>query len=293
MFPKSLTPELLSSLELLKLRSRRSFLGSRQGGHLSPKKGHGMEFSDYRRYEPGDNPRDIDWSVYARTERLYVKRFQEEEDLSVLVLLDTTASMVTPAEDGKWESARDIALAISYITLMQQNKLYVSAPGYLNTPGLVGGKALHQLVPSLSALNVTGNNDFFNGVSSAVGRIRFPGIAIIISDFLMPFEEIEKIFRILRAKNLEITAVQVLAESDVEPLVGEDGVRVVDSETGEEIELNMDEDVREDYRYLLGEHNSKLKKLLADGQISYASMISNQDLTDFLLKTLPKTGLLG
>jgi len=292
MLPKSFTPELLSSLELLKLRSRKSFLGSRQGGHISPKKGHGMEFSDYRRYEPGDNPRDIDWSVFGRTERLYVKRFQEEQDLSVLVMIDTTASMVTPADSGKWSTACDIALALSYVTLMEQSKLYIAAPGYLETPGLVGARALHQVAPSLLNLDVTGNNDLYTGISSAVGRIRFPGIAVLISDFLMPFEEIEKIFRVMRAKNLEITAIQVLAPSDVNPMFGEDGARIEDSETGEEIELQMDDDSRADYKYLLEEHNQKLKMLLADGQISYASIVSDQNLTDFLVNTLPRTGLL-
>ena len=78
----------LKQLELLKINSRRSFLGSRQGGHASIKRGHGIEFSDYRKYVPGDDPRHIDWNVYARTERVYVKRFQEEQDLSVFIFLE-------------------------------------------------------------------------------------------------------------------------------------------------------------------------------------------------------------
>ena len=73
----------LAQLELLRLESRNKFLGSRQGGHLSLKKGHGIEFSDYWQYEIGDNPRYIDWKAYGRTDKLYVKQFQEEQDLLV------------------------------------------------------------------------------------------------------------------------------------------------------------------------------------------------------------------
>ena len=87
-FSETFTPAFLRQLELLRLRARRSYLGTRQGGHLSLKRGHGIEFSDYRKYELGDDPRHIDWSAYARSERLYIKRFREEQDLSVLLLLD-------------------------------------------------------------------------------------------------------------------------------------------------------------------------------------------------------------
>ena len=68
--PEAFTPQFLKQLEMFRINARRMFLGSKQGGHLSPKRGHGIEFSDYRKYELGDNPRHIDWGVYARTERL-------------------------------------------------------------------------------------------------------------------------------------------------------------------------------------------------------------------------------
>src|SRR5262245_21429064 len=115
MLPATFTPEFLRNLELFKIKARRAYLGNRQGGHISPKRGHGIEFSDFREYELGDNPRWIDWGVYARTDRLYVRRYQEEQNLSVLVVVDASHSMRTPPEDKKWESARDLALALSYV----------------------------------------------------------------------------------------------------------------------------------------------------------------------------------
>ena len=102
--PEAFTPEYLRQLELLRIRARRAFLGTKQGGHVSLKRGHGIEFSDFRQYQPGDDPRHIDWSVFARSERLYVKQFQEEQDLTVLLLIDSTASMVTPSNEKKWRN---------------------------------------------------------------------------------------------------------------------------------------------------------------------------------------------
>ena len=145
MLPASFTPAFLSQLELLNLQSKRAYLGTRHGGHRSLKRGHGIEFSDYRVYVPGDNPRDIDWAVYARSDRLYVKRFQEEQALTVLVILDTSPSMTAVMADRKWERAREIGLALSYIALMQQDGVAICAPGYITTPTLWGVRAMHGL----------------------------------------------------------------------------------------------------------------------------------------------------
>ena len=81
MLPALFTPQFLARLETLRIRARRQFLGSRPGGHLSPRRGTGLEFADYRHYTPGDDPRYIDWKLYSRTDRLYIKLFQEEEEL--------------------------------------------------------------------------------------------------------------------------------------------------------------------------------------------------------------------
>lgn len=293
MLPSSFTPQLLSQLEMLKVQTRRRFLGSRQGGHLSLKRGHGIEFSDFRQYELGDNPRHIDWAVYARSERLYVKRFQEEQNLSVLVLLDASASMFTPAEDKKWEMARDISLALSYITLMEQDSVAIAALGAMSTPVCTGPKAIHHLGRSLLDAKPREQADLQREVQAAAARMRFPGAAIFISDFLMPLDVIEQLFRPLRAKNLDLTAIQVLGVSDINPLPGATSAVVVDSESGEEVELVMDEEVRQEYGSMLVEHNEKLKQFLAQRRISYALAMANDELADIIMKVLPSTGLVA
>lgn len=292
MLPESFTPEFLRQLELFKLQSRRTFLGSRQGGHISVRRGHGIEFSDYRQYELGDNPRHIDWSVYARTDRLYIKRFQEEEDLSVLVILDTSASMITPSADKKWEMARDIAIALSYVALMQQDTVYVSALGQLNSPAYFGARAIHSLSRDLSQIDIGTLMDFQGETMKALSRIRFPGIAFVLSDFLMPFAEIEGMFNALRAKNLQIVAVQILGGADIEPLKGIQDAVVVDSETGEEMELSNDGSFQRRYTETLNHHIEMIREFFLSAGISYVRGETTQTLSEFVIHELPRTGLL-
>ncbi len=127
----------LKQLELFRIQARRSFLGSRQGGHASLKRGHGVEFSDYRKYEPGDDPRHIDWKLLARSERIYIKRFQEEQDLTVHIFIDTSASMFHEAK--KIERALEIAQALGYIALTQHDVVQLGLAGNINNLKVAGG----------------------------------------------------------------------------------------------------------------------------------------------------------
>ncbi len=292
MLPESFTPELLRQLELLKIRSRRAFLGSRQGGHVSLKRGHGIEFSDYRRYELGDNPRHIDWGVYARSDKLFIKTFQEEQDLSVLVLLDTSASMFTPASDLKWERARDVAISLGYIALMEQDSVSVAAPGIVQTPFYHGARAIHELSRDLSVIQGPPRIDYLKEAQKAVNRVRFPGVAVFISDFLMPLEDTGAILNLMRAKNLDITALQVLGPNDIHPLESQTSLVAVDSETGEEVDLALDKKQREEYAVLLEEHTKRLQQLFSSASIRYARLESSAPLAETLLRNIPATGLL-
>lgn len=292
MLPESFNRDLLRQLELLKLQGRRAFLGSRQGGHLSLKRGHGIEFSDYRQYELGDNPRHIDWGVYARSDRLYIKRFQEEQDLPVLLLLDTSSSMTTPAAERKWERARDVALAIAYVALMQQDSVRIGVLGRFVSPNYYGARAIHQVGDLLLGVAPGGQVDFPRAVRDAASQVRFPGVAIMISDFLLPFDQIQAAFGSLRAKNLDITAIQVLSESDRNPLAYGEPVIAVDSEDGREIELMLDDQTRAEYDQLLERHTARLTDYFAESRIGFSRVHTNEALDAYLVRGLTTTGLL-
>src|SRR4029077_6308848 len=115
--PEEFTPDFLARLEQLRIRTRREFEGLGKGAHLSPRRGSSLEFSDFRHYALGDDFRFIDWGLYGRTDKLYIKLFKEEEDLLTYIFLDASASMGYPARDRKFEAAVTIALALGYVAL--------------------------------------------------------------------------------------------------------------------------------------------------------------------------------
>jgi uncharacterized protein (DUF58 family) len=287
-----LDPDILRQLELLSMRAKRSFLGTRQGGHLSQKKGHGIEFSDYRKYELGDDPRHIDWGVYARSERLYVKRFREEQDLSVAILLDSSPSMHTPEHSGKWEMARAIAAAIAYVALMQQDRVLVNVPGLFEPPFMSGGTAFHSIAKGLEAIEQGAETDFADLARVAVSRMRFPGIAVFISDFLMPFETSQQILQQMQSRNLEVTCLQILSPDDENPAEGVDEIVAIDSETGEELTLSLTEELRSEYGFLFEAHQNQLKNYCDERGIPISTIRSNEELLSVLVRQVMGTGLL-
>jgi len=293
MLPASFTPAFLSQLELLQLHTKRAYLGTRHGGHRSLKRGHGIEFSDYRVYVPGDNPRDIDWAVFGRSDRLYVKRFQEEQALTVLIILDTSPSMAAVVEDKKWDRAREIALALAYIALLQQDGVAIAAPGYISTPALWGGRAIHELGKAVEKIELNKPIDFLEGVRRAANSVKFPGVAVVISDFLMPPSEVRQAMNMLRARNLDIKAIQVLGPNDLEPFPETSSMRAIDSESGEELELSLDDNSRREYRFLFEEHMEQVKDIFGQARINWTSAPSNEELSQFIFERMPKAGLLA
>ena len=282
----------LRQLELLQIRARRKFLGNRQGGHVSVKRGHGIEFSDYRQYELGDDPRHIDWGVFGRTDRLYVKQFQEEQDLAVLLVVDSSASMRI-AEPEKWQRTIDTALSIAYVALMQQDRVMFTFPGAFVSPVYAGAKAIHNLTRDIAKAPVELKESTSNGLQRALTQIRFPGIAVVISDLLLPIEELREIFQTLRAKNLDIHAIQILGETDLNPLNLGEQARVVDSETGTEVELVMSERRSREYQAILDEHNTEVGDFLASAAIPYSTALPGQSTEKFIIEKLSRTSLFG
>lgn len=292
MLPADFTPEYLRQLELLKLRARRAFLGSRQGAHRSLKRGHGLEFSDFRKYELGDDPRQIDWNLYARSDRLYVKRFEEEQDLTVLLLLDASPSMFTPATDQKWDFARSIALSLAYVALLQQDAVTIALPGGPTGTTLRGGSALHTLASRSAQIKPIMVADLQREVQRILSRIRFPGMIIFISDFMMPPSSLERLFASMMARNFEITAIQVLGPTDLNPLPGEQDVLAIDSESGQEVHLSLGQEERSEYHHLLDQHNQQLEHYCLHHRISFTQTVSTKPLATFVVENLANTGLL-
>src|ERR1700685_4172106 len=132
--PDEFTPGFLARLEKLRIRTRQRYAGLGRGVHLSPKRGSSLEFNDFRHYSPGDDFRYIDWGLYGRTDKLYIKLFKEEEDLLTYIFIDASASMGFPERDRKFESAIATALAIAYVALASGDRVMIRVIAGRGTP---------------------------------------------------------------------------------------------------------------------------------------------------------------
>lgn len=288
------SPEFLRKLELLKLTSKKKFWGNRQGKNISLRKGHGIEFADFREYQPGDNLRSIDWGLYARSDRLYVKTFQEERNIPVLIILDASASMWTGAP-SKWSRACDLALSLCYVALSERETVSLAIPGVGYYPHLSGAGAFHQafsLINNLSKIMEGGSSSGFSQmdlsreISLIALQAKFPGVCVFISDFFYEESEVFSAFDLLRARNLDITAIRTLGPTDIEPISLGQSAILVDAETGQELPIYYGAEQANEYQQILKHHQESLEDFWISAQIKHALTTCNEDLLEFFADNL-------
>jgi len=287
----SFSPTFFRQLQQLKIRTRRAFLGSRQGMHRSARKGQGLEFADYRQYTPGDDFRYIDFGVYARTDRLYVREFREEQDLNVMVLLDASTSMGYPEGSNKFELARALALALGYVALTDGDTVTFCLLGQRTTPRYTGPQSLSKAMKELHGARPEGVFALLSEVRAAMASQRIPGKCFFVSDFLYPLPEQFDALDYLRSRNFEICVLRVLAPQELQLDAGLADV-VVDAETGQEVELALDRSSREQYALALAEHIEGLEHYCRRAEIEYLLVSSAEALNDIVLRKLPQIGVL-
>lgn len=285
------SPSFFRRLQQLKIRTRRTFLGSRQGIHLSQRRGHGLEFSDFRAYAAGDDFRHIDWGVYGRTDRLYVRQFREEQDLNVIVILDTSESMAHPRGERKFDLARELALALGYVALTDGDTVTFSLLGQKNTQKFVGARFLHRASAELSAVSPHGTFSIVNEVRAAVARQKIPGRCFLISDFLMDIEEQFAAIDVLQARNFETSVIQILAPGELR-LTASAGEVLVDSESEAILELAVDSASSREYAMCLAEHVQALEQYCYRAGVPHLLVPSDETVADVVLTRLPQMGIL-
>lgn len=288
------TAEFLSQLEALRLRTRKEFLGSHSGSYSSPRRGTSLEFSDYRRYAPGDDLRYIDWGIYARTDRLFVKVFRQEVDLFAYVFIDASASMGFPSREAKFLPASFVALALSYIVLANHDhvKLHLLQPDNpVSSPFYRGRRRMRECIEFATSAAPAGALDLGFSLSEHLQRIRRPGKAIVVSDFLMPAAAYQRGLNLLRASNLDVVAIQVLSRYEVDPPFPSGGVELIDSESRREIRRQWSATERSAYQARLAHHNLEIRSFCHQSGMHYSFYVSDRDLGDFVFATLPAIGL--
>jgi len=289
-----LDPAFLARLEALQLSVRHVRWGSRTGGRfVINRRGSSIEFADYAAYVPGDDIRSIDWNLYARLNRLFVKTYKEEVELAVDIFIDATASMVLPSLE-KFERACHVGLCLAYIGLADHHHVRLSA--IQTGPPRATSWSFHRadltrLIAWTHALSPAGSVTLSEWMRTAVGTLRMRGgQAILISDWLMRPADCLKALHLLAAKHLDIKIIQVLSPHELDPIRLVHGGRVVDTETGATHELAYS---ASELARAVGEHNERLARFCKRHGMLFAQHRLDEPLDHFVLKTLPARGLLA
>jgi uncharacterized protein (DUF58 family) len=293
MLPEPFTAEFLNQLETLRLRTKKETLGGQSGSYASPRRGTSLEFADYRRYVPGDDLRYLDWGIYARSDRLYIKVFREEVDLFAYIFLDASASMAFPSRALKFLPASHIALSLAYVVLANHDhvKFHLLQESPAASPFYRSRRRMIDCINFAATAAPAGPLEFGHVLGEHLKKLRRPGKAILVSDFLMPSQSYQQGLNLLRAVNLDITAIQVLSRDEIDPPFGSGGLNLVDSETQAEVRFRWNPAARREYQQRLAQHNLEIRSFCHQSGIHYSLYVTDRDLAQFVFATLPTIGL--
>jgi len=293
--PDEFTPGFLARLEKLRVRTRQRYAGMGRGMHLSPKRGSSLEFNDYRHYSPGDDFRHIDWGLYGRSDKLYIKLFQEEEDLLTYIFVDASASMGFPAADRKFEHAILTALALAYVALASGDRVMMrvlgGTGGHLDPSFVSGRHRIVELARRLQNLKPGGQFDFATTLATELLAIRRAGKVFIVSDFLMLLNSVTRGLGMFTAASMDLTAVQVLGGREINGQGLDGDVEVVDSESGERLRVSIGERERTQYRDTMIRLTRQLKSFCLKRGLHYSLYTTDQDFQQFFVRATRDLGL--
>ncbi len=230
----------LRSLSHLGFAVRRQRTVEGEGLVRRDRRGGAVEFADHRPYAAGDDPRFVDWAAYARTGRFFVKQFEREDDLSVLIVVDTSASM---GLHGKFRAALRMAYALSYLGLVggSRVRVAVAADGGLRLSAEVAGtQRLRELGAFLSGVSASGATDMAASLSALPGAARGSRVLLVLSDLLVPPTSGDALRRVLAARirrGDDTHVVQVYSPQDRQIVVNGAAV-VMDVESGERVAVD-------------------------------------------------------
>ena len=309
-----LSPDLLRRLEQFQLLAARRAKSSAKGERRSRARGQSVEFADYRNYVHGDDFRYLDWNLYGRLERLFLKLYEEERELPVRIFLDASESM-TFGEPRKFDFARQVAAAIGYVALAGFDRVSVipfppidsgSRPAGDNfQPSTVnlelaargalrsvrGKKSTLQFFQNLSALSAGGSANLNEALRRGALEARRTGLAIVLSDFLDP-AGYEPGLTALVGRGFQVDIVQILAPEELSPSSFGD-LRLVDSETGAVQEVTFGRYRMKAYVQTVQSYLQRLREFCQARGINFFTASSNTPLEELLLRQLRKAEVWG
>jgi uncharacterized protein (DUF58 family) len=286
-----LDPQFLARLEQLELVSRKIFLGRMKGERRSKRKGQSVEFADYRNYVIGDDLRHLDWNLFARLDRLFIRLFMEEEDLHVYLLIDNSLSMDFGAPT-KLHYAKQIAAALGFVGLVNMDRVVIEAFNDRLTqsmPAARGRRSLWRLLDFLQKLEPAGPSDLKRALRTFSLKCSGKGVVILLSDF-MDKGGYEDALRYLVARQLDIYVIQVLSQEEIEPeIVGD--LKLVDVEDEDVAEITVSGPLLKRYKQNLAAYRAALHEFCTRRGAMYLFTSNQVPFDRLVLSYLRQRGL--
>jgi uncharacterized protein (DUF58 family) len=275
----------LNQIDRFNLVMKKRVLSQYSGERQSITTGEGLVFSDYREYLPGDDFRLIDWHLYARTNKHYIKRYEEEKNLAMHVFIDASGSMDFGQKITKYEYGAMIGLGFSYLAIKNNEKLDIST--FADNIDFIkpkkGENSLLSLLDFLNKKKVQGKSNFQESISKLKKRLRSKSFVVIISDFLFNPKELEESLKLFKKSSVYV--IQVLDPEELKLNMAGDFV-LKDSEQGNIVKTFISNRLRSIYRNKLDSHNEKLNKICLSMGAEFITVTTNTPIFDTFYKVL-------
>ncbi len=278
--------DFLNELDRFQLALKKNVHSQYQGARETRKFGEGLVFKDFREYVPGDDIRFIDWKVYARTNKYYIKRFEEERNLTVHIVVDSSSSMNFGTGDHtKFEYASMIGLGFSYMAMSNNEKFNFNT--FADELEMVrpekGRDQLMSIYDHLQKHEPEGESKFKDSLETYKKAITSKSMVVLISDFLYPVEEFREIME--RYRKSELVVIQVLDPSEVDVNLQGD-VILKDSEQDSQMRTFLSRRMVKQYKDKLHEHIAKLRNICEETQATFIPTTTDKPVFDVFYEVL-------
>lgn len=253
--------------------------GHHKGSHRSMRFGSSLDFSDFREYHPGDDVRHIDWNVYARTEKVYIKRFLDEQEMRIHILLDSSKSM-----DSKWLFAKQLAFSLGLMALSNDDRLTVSAGQKETIPFRKKGKSARKLFEHFMASMPDPENLSF-AKQASFHATKDSTVLFILSDGLEPLKDWQVFFKQAPAYAHDIRFIHITTEDERSPSYKGD-LRFIDDETQQVLNVTVTEEALSAYRKQSELHTKGLESLCRTYGIAYLPVQTEEGIEQVLFQQM-------
>jgi uncharacterized protein (DUF58 family) len=270
-------PHLAARLASFRLNTRRPMLGSVSGRHQSPHRGSSVEFAEYRRYQPGDDLRRLDWRAYGRSDRHYVKEFEADTNLRLLLIVDASGSM---GYGNKWNATCQTAATLAYLAINQGDAAGLLTVGGMSPqPFLPPRRSSSQvsiLFDQLDAIRCDGPTRIESGLHELAESIRERALVIILSDLLFEPKALQHGLEHLAFRNHDIAVFHLTDSRELEPQWNRP-IRVEDMESDDAMLIDPEE-LRDGYQAAVNEHLQRVREACRQCSADYHQVMTDQSI---------------